>query len=76
MEVSPTNPELQAKLDQLVSTTGRPANELVEDAMSGYFDESTQISSHRHLHLFRSLTPHVSGSIRFNPVKIQFDNPV
>ncbi len=34
-----TNPELQAKVEQWVSDTGRPAAELFEDAMAGYFDE-------------------------------------
>jgi hypothetical protein len=27
-------PELQAKIDQLVAETGRPADELLEDAMA------------------------------------------
>ncbi len=30
------NPVLQAKVDQWASETGRPADELVEDAMAGY----------------------------------------
>ena len=29
-------PELQAKIDQLVIETGRPADKLLEDAMAGY----------------------------------------
>lgn len=37
------NPELQAKVDQWVNTTGRPAEELVEDAIAGYFDELAQV---------------------------------
>ena len=37
------NPELQAKVDQWVNTTGRPAEELVEDAVAGYFDELAQV---------------------------------
>ena len=32
-------PEVQAKLDQLVRESGRPCNELLEDAIIGYFDE-------------------------------------
>jgi hypothetical protein len=32
-------PELQAKIDQWVSETGRPAEELIEDALAGYFPE-------------------------------------
>ena len=37
------NPELQAKVDQWVNTTGRPAEELVEDAVAGYFGELAQV---------------------------------
>jgi predicted transcriptional regulator len=32
-------PDLQAKLDQLAADTGRPACELIEDAVAGYFDD-------------------------------------
>ena len=32
-------PDLQAKLDELATETGRPADELVEDVVAGYFDE-------------------------------------
>jgi predicted DNA-binding protein len=32
-------PDLQAKLDKLATETGRPQNELVEDAMAGYLEE-------------------------------------
>jgi hypothetical protein len=39
MQVQFTNPELQAKLERWVSETGRPADELVQDVMAGYFDE-------------------------------------
>jgi hypothetical protein len=42
MDVHLTNPELQAKLDRWVTETGRDPEELVEDAMAGYFDELTQ----------------------------------
>lgn len=35
--------DLKAKLDQWAAETGRPADELVEEAMAGYFDELTQI---------------------------------
>jgi hypothetical protein len=31
-------PDLQAKLDKLATETGRPADELVEDVVAGYFD--------------------------------------
>ena len=37
------NPELQAKVDQWVNITGRSAEELVEDAIAGYFDELAQV---------------------------------
>ena len=36
------NPDLQAKLDELATETGRPTNELVEDAVLGYFNELAQ----------------------------------
>jgi hypothetical protein len=39
MDVQLTNPDLQAKLDRWVTETGRGPDELVEDAMAGYFDE-------------------------------------
>jgi predicted transcriptional regulator len=32
-------PELAAKVEQWSTETGRPANELVEDAITGYFSE-------------------------------------
>ena len=32
-------PEVQAKLEQMARESGRPSNELVEDALVGYFDE-------------------------------------
>ena len=38
MEVHFNNPELQHKVDQWVKDTGRPVQELVEDAMAGYFE--------------------------------------
>ena len=38
MEVHFT-PDVQAKLDRLAIDTGRPADELLEDALAGYFDE-------------------------------------
>jgi hypothetical protein len=38
MEVHFT-PEVQAKLDQMVRDSGRPADELVQDAVAGLFDE-------------------------------------
>ena len=33
------SPEVQAKLEQMVRESGRPSEELVEDAVVGYFDE-------------------------------------
>ena len=32
-------PDVQAKLDQMAHESGRPSDELVEDAVIGYFDE-------------------------------------
>ena len=31
-------PDVQAKLEQMASESGRPSDELVEDAVIGYFD--------------------------------------
>jgi predicted transcriptional regulator len=43
------DPELEKKLDALAAETGRPASELVEDAMAGYLAElsSTRDILHR-----------------------------
>jgi len=38
MEVH-VRPEVQAKLEQMVRESGRPTDELLEDAIIGYFDE-------------------------------------
>ncbi len=38
MEVH-VKPELQAKLEQMARESGCPSDELVEDALTGYFDE-------------------------------------
>jgi len=38
MEVHLT-PELEAKLNEMATKTGRAADELVQDAMAGYFEE-------------------------------------
>jgi hypothetical protein len=43
MEVHLNNPSLRAKIDQWVAETGRVADELVEDAMAGYFDELAHV---------------------------------
>ncbi len=42
MDVHLTNPDLQAKLARWVSETGRAPDELVEEAMAGYFEELAQ----------------------------------
>ena len=34
-----TKPDVQANLDQMAGESGRPSNELVEDAVIGYFDD-------------------------------------
>ncbi len=36
-------PEWEAKLNEMASTTGRAAGELLQDAMTGYFEELTQL---------------------------------
>jgi predicted transcriptional regulator len=35
-------PHVQAKLDEMARASGRPSQELVEDALIGYFDELTR----------------------------------
>jgi len=42
MEVHLT-PDLQAKLDQLATETGRVKDELVQDAMAGFFEELSAV---------------------------------
>jgi hypothetical protein len=42
MEVHFT-PDVQAKLDGLATETGRPADELLQDVVSGYFDELAEM---------------------------------
>jgi hypothetical protein len=39
MELHLRNPELEARIDKWVNETGRPADELVEDALNGYLAE-------------------------------------
>ncbi|MBZ5666414.1 MAG: hypothetical protein LAO30_17600 [Acidobacteriia bacterium] len=39
MDVRLNNPDIQAKIDQWVAETGRGPDELIEDAMAGYFEE-------------------------------------
>jgi hypothetical protein len=42
MDVHLNNPDLQAKIDRWVTETGRDPDELVEDAVAGYFAELAQ----------------------------------
>ena len=42
MEVHFT-PDVQAKLDRLAMDSGRPADELLQDAFVGYFDEVAEL---------------------------------
>jgi hypothetical protein len=42
MEFRLNNPEIQAKIDRWVSETGRGPDELIEDAVAGYFAELAQ----------------------------------
>ena len=39
MDVHLKNPEIPAKIDRWVAETGRGPDELLEDAMAGYFEE-------------------------------------
>jgi hypothetical protein len=41
MDVHLNNPEIQAKIDRWVTETGRGPDELIEDAVAGYFEELT-----------------------------------
>ncbi len=36
-------PEIQASLERWTTETGRPANELLQEALAGYFDELASI---------------------------------
>jgi hypothetical protein len=42
MDVRLNNPEIQAKIDRWVTETVRGPDELIEDAVAGYFEELTQ----------------------------------
>jgi len=42
MDVRLNNPEIQAKIDRWVTETGRGPDELIEDAVAGYFEELSQ----------------------------------
>jgi hypothetical protein len=42
MDVRLNNRDIQAKIDRWVAETGRSPDELIEDAMAGYFEELTQ----------------------------------
>jgi hypothetical protein len=37
------SPDVEAKLNALVTETGRAADEFVQDAMAGYFEELAQV---------------------------------
>jgi hypothetical protein len=42
MDVHLTNPDIQAKINRWVAETGRGPDELIEDAIAGYFEELTR----------------------------------
>jgi hypothetical protein len=42
MDVHLNNPDIQAKIDRWVAETGLGPDELIEDAMAGYFEELAQ----------------------------------
>jgi predicted transcriptional regulator len=37
------SPDLEAQVDEWVKQTGRPADELAEEALTGYFEEIAQV---------------------------------
>jgi predicted DNA-binding protein len=37
------SPEMEEKLEKLATATGRPAGELVQDAVTGYFEELAKV---------------------------------
>jgi predicted transcriptional regulator len=45
MEVHVTNPDLERKLSDLAQRSGRGADELVQDALAGYFEELATLRS-------------------------------
>ncbi len=45
MEVHVTNPELEKKLNELSQRSGRDADDLVQDALTGYFEELAALRS-------------------------------
>jgi predicted DNA-binding protein len=56
-------PELAAKVEQWSAETGRPVNDLVEDAITGYFGEVEQIKAT----LDRRYDDIVSGKVKGVP---------
>jgi hypothetical protein len=42
MDVHLNNPDIQAKIDRWVAETGRGPDELIEEAVAGYFEELAQ----------------------------------
>jgi predicted transcriptional regulator len=45
MEVHVTNPDLERKLSDLAQRSGRGADELVQEALAGYFEELATLRS-------------------------------
>lgn len=43
MDLHVSNPEIESQINRLVSETGRPADELIEDALAGYLSELAQV---------------------------------
>lgn len=43
MELHVSNPELESQIAQWVKETGRPADELLENALAGYLGELAQV---------------------------------
>ena len=42
LDVHLNNPDIKAKIDRWVAETGRRPDELIEDAIAGYFEELTR----------------------------------
>jgi hypothetical protein len=43
MELHLNNPDLQAKIERWTAETGRPADELAEEAIAGYFEGLAEV---------------------------------
>ncbi len=70
-------PDLQAKLDRLAADTGRPACELIEDAVAGYFDDlahAREMLDSRYDDLKSGKVKTIDGEAFFESLRQQEDN--